>query len=109
MQESAGASGIHHETRGDFDIVAVAFTPQSNFIGALDSALQSDLVEILRAGILCFADKVYVDIGPIPMRIGNSVVRTRCNQQLIFAVGAGGCAPAELVVLESEAAFESAV
>ena len=102
MQKSARAGSIDHKTGGDADFGK--FDPVVPLFGLC----QPDLIEIFNADFLRFAHKVRIDMCPMPMSIGNRIVRTCRDQQLIFARKAR-CPLAETVVKESEAAFEPAV
>src|ERR1039457_5905699 len=109
MQESTRARCIHHKASADVDLISPAFTVQSYFVIPLDRFTQLDLIEILDADILRLANKVRIDIRPIPVRIRNPIVRTGRNQQLVLPAGTSRRALAELVMINSKPALKPAV
>ena len=109
MQKTARAAGIHDETGGDFDFLSMAFAVEDDLVRVLHGFVQFDFVEIVDADFLRLANEVGIDIGAIPVRIGDPIVGAGGNEQLIAATRISSGALAGLMVIKGEAAFESAV
>ena len=109
MQKSARPSRINHESSGKGDFASVTSTFEMHCGVVFPGTLQLDLIQVVDAYRLSFADKEGIHVGSIPVRVPDGVMRTGGHQQLILTFRIHGGAATELMVIKSEAAFESTV
>ena len=70
-------------------------------------APQRRAIEVAHAGRLRLLQKKEIEFLPVPMGIGDLVVRARGDEELVAAVGGSRKRPAFLVAIEREAALEA--
>jgi len=105
MQEAAWACGIDDEFRAKGQFLAVARAFQSWFaIDARDSA-QRNTIQIIDAQLLRLFDEQVIEIGPVPVCIGNFVAGARGHQQLILPRGVRCWLRSEPMVVKRKAAL----
>ncbi len=108
MQESARSRRVDQESCGELKRVVVLTSVEANAITFDGHLFERHLVEVHGSVALRLSDEKVIDIGPVPMRVSDVVVRTRGHEQLpIVCVGILERA-IEFVMEEAEAALEAA-
>src|SRR5450432_2598046 len=108
MQKAARAGGIDQEVRADGEFFVSAPASNPNFQVGFGDALQVDLVEIRNADLLHLLNEKTIDVGAIPVRVGDRVVRAGGDEELAQVLRVWRGWRAETVVIKREAALESA-
>jgi len=108
LQESSRSRCVDHEPCGELQRVTGSVSVEANVVTLHGHVFERHLVEIDGAVLLGLFDEEVIDIRPIPVRIGDLVVRTRGHQQLTVVSGAVLKRPIELVMEEAEAALQAA-
>ena len=94
MKKPARACGVDHKPRAKLHAAAVAFAAQSNPVSFLFELLRSvTSIEIVDAELLRLLHKKMIEVGAIPMHVGDLVVRAGGDQQLVPALGSNEGAP----------------
>src|SRR5215203_3590157 len=88
MQEAAWSRRVHYETGSNCEpsAVACAFNLANSTGG---EAVERDLIVEAGSQPLRFVHEKVIEIGAVPVRVGNLVVRAGCHQELIVAAAGG--------------------
>src|SRR5687767_3260304 len=108
MEETARPGAIDQKVCFPQSRLFPIFSMKANHATSFFHSMQPDALKTGGDLTLCFAEKKMIQVPAIPMRVGNAIMRTRRNQQLIVMVEPWPEFNAELVVIKSETAFQSA-
>ena len=86
MQETPRTGGINEEFGGHTYLFAMPRAFQSYLVVRFSEAGQICLVEIIHPQPLRFADEELIEIGAIPVRVRDLIVRACGDQKLIAAI-----------------------
>ena len=86
MQEPARSAGVDHEPRRDPDGPAVPLAFEDRAVSLVAKAFEPCHVQVDRAFGLRLLRERLIEVRPVPMRVGDVVVRARRHQQLPLAI-----------------------
>src|SRR5882724_3996317 len=108
MQKTARPGSVNYKTGANRKRFAVTLTFHLKLVAAWNQTVQRHFIEILDAQALRFTDKKMIEVGAIPMRVGYLVVSGGRDQQLIAVIRLRREGMAKSVMIESEAALQTA-
>src|ERR1700678_389449 len=84
VQTAARSCGIHNKPRTESNVLLMAFACKLNVLFSLGKLSQIHFIAIDDAEPLGFAHEVMIEIGTIPMRVGDLVMRTCRHKHLLI-------------------------
>ncbi len=108
MQKSPRAAGVDDETCADADGPAFALAIQNRVVAVVRQALEPRHVEVFRTGALRLLGQRLIELRPVPVRVGDRIVRAGGNEQLPLVIVGVGELLSRLVKEKGEAALEAA-
>src|SRR5262245_26423900 len=105
MQAAARSGGIYDKPRSQSNRSSALFSDELDSVACEVHALDSVLIQILRAAGLSFASQKRIEVGSIPVRVGHGLVRTGSDEQLVAPVRIAYPRLAGLMMVEREPTF----
>src|SRR5436190_6250715 len=83
MKKSTRTSRVHHQARGQPDASAATPAAQFSSVSSESSLVEVQFIDEYYTELFRLADQQLIKIRSIPMCVGDGIVGTGCDQQLI--------------------------
>ena len=89
MKKSAWAGGINHKFGGDLNRLASGYSSEKDSVLFLGNIGKFDLIEIGHSELFRLANEIVIEIGTIPMGVGDLFVRAGAHHELAAEMRVG--------------------
>ncbi len=108
VQKAASARGIDQKPGMDVERLIARAADDRCAILCQIQGLDPSALAVVDSKALRFLDEELIYLGPVPMRIGDTIMRARRHKQLLCVMRSNRLGLSQAMVEESEAALESA-